>query len=439
MRRVYRRSLAATAMLAALSLGLEVPSAPALATGSANAGCTATQHSALESAMRRAYDGIRALPSYTGIGLLSPCGPIDVFVQGGDPSAHKTILSAGLLAGEFQFHSVRNSLATLLGVQDRIADDFGALRDGGLDVYRFWPDMTTGLERIELVNATPMQIAQLGLRYGLNDVQVVSIHNAQPVTPTADDAHDTPAFSAGDFIENSSASTQEIGLGYCTSAFGVHTGSGVTATHYALTAGHCSTDQNNNPITNTAWINAYDSDANGDPGGGLLPIGSVTKNLLGTNHLDASYIQSSTSTLVWQGQPIMNVQNSQFPATTALVGQTVCFNGGYDGEQCSATVQSTMYLGCWNVSGFAMPFCKEIEASRSDGNVLLGEGGSGGPIYGLGPEQYAMGVQSLGIGSARSCNHFTYRGTVCFSVGTFVDLPSILGAGGGVVNVPGNP
>lgn len=421
------------------------------ATGVAAAGgCSSSTHAHLELVMRAAYQHIEANPGYTGIALPEDCGAIDVYGTAGSASSIERALNSSTA---FRVHSVRNSLASLLKVQATITSQYSALRGRGLDIRRYWPDMTSGLERIEVEGATPAQLSALASEFGAA-VDPVAVKGAPTIAPARDPSNDiAPPYDGADFIEYTDAQTATEWL--CTGAFGLHdwTNNGLTENYFMLTAGHCSVstpgDQgcnagcNNQPISGTAWINAA-----GTPGlsGSLAPIGTVVGNSLG-NQIDGALISvaSRTSTQEWNGWYTSANLNAQWVSNRALAGQTACMNGAYEGENCGGVVQTTGYLGCLTVQNFSKPWCDTIEAKNTSGGVIGGEGDSGGGVIGLAPQQYSEGIISAESIENKSCPHFTWRGNVCSDTIFFTDLPSIINffAAGGYpqlqVNTPSSP
>lgn len=82
---------------------------------------------------------------------------------------------------EARFHAVPNDLIALERVQQRITGDFAMLRARAIVVYAYWPDMITGLEQIQLVNATPEQVEFVLTRYGSGLVHVASLRDPPPI------------------------------------------------------------------------------------------------------------------------------------------------------------------------------------------------------------------------------------------------------------------
>lgn len=129
---------------------------------------------------------IRGLPGYTGISLADPDGPIDVY--GTREGLPRLIEAAGMAAPEaaVRGHAVANDLATLLKVQAAIAADPDFFQRSDLHLYAWWPDMTTGFETVQLVDASPSQLALVEERFGSNLVRAVSVSNPPPIVLIAD-------------------------------------------------------------------------------------------------------------------------------------------------------------------------------------------------------------------------------------------------------------
>ena len=373
--------------------------------------CSQGLHATLVDEAKRANNRIENDGGFTGIALIAQCGPIDVYGTDANTAQFQLTTSGPDAIQHFRFHVVANSLTRLMAVQDTISLDFEGLAGQGMNIYRYWPDMTRGKERIEVIGAGSTVLSVLAGRYGSSYVDPVGVVAVARPRPTWDPSYDSPPWYGGDYIEWTDSGSYNL----CTEAFGLHAGS----TQYLLTAGHCSA-RNNSPITGESWINAvYDGNS---LIGSLSTVGSVVYNSLG-GQIDSALIQVSSSNQEWNGWYTSAYVNQQRTQSRAVVGETVCTNGAFEGTICSGVVQQSGYLGCQTVSGWPKPWCELIQATDPNGNVITGEGDSGGGVIGLGPLQYSEGTLSLENPDGLSCPHWTWRGNVCSSTAYFTDLP----------------
>jgi len=376
--------------------------------------CTDQLSSSFSDEMQRAYARIGNDPGYTGIALLAPCGPIDVYGPGGLNAGFQATTRGTDPIGDFRFHQVANGLQRLMQVQAAVSADFERLATQGVKIDRYWPDMTTGRERIEVADATTSVLAQLSAAYGPTFVDAVSVTQPVQRIPAYDPSNDSPPWYGADYIEWTDSGLYHL----CTEAFGLHNSS----SHFLLTAGHCSA-RNYVPITGETWINAV---YNGSSLiGSLGTIGSVVYNSLG-GQIDAALIQVSSSNYEWNGWYTSASLVHQYSQARAGVGARVCTNGAYEGTICSGVVQQSGYLGCITVGGFAKPFCETIQATNTSGGVIVGAGDSGGGVTSQGPTLFSHGIISAENNDAKSCPHWTWRGNVCSSTVYFTDLPFVI-------------
>jgi hypothetical protein len=362
-----RKSLAAVSAAVIAQAGLLFGDASS-ASASATATCSDQAYSSFVAEMRHAYDRISTDPAFAGIALLSRCGPIDIYATSALDATFQTSARAADPIGNFRFHRVSNGLVRLFQVQQAITSDFERLRTEGTAIFRYWPDMTTGRERIEVADATASQLSSLVGRYGAQYVDAVSVSRPALPIPTYDPSNDSPPWYGGDYIEWTDSGLEHD----CSEAFGVHN----SQHQFLLTAGHCSA-RGTTPITGESWINAVTSDQYGDLSGSLTNMGTVVYNSLG-GEVDSALIQTSSYKQEWFGWYTSAHVVYQAGAARAGVGQTVCVNGAYEGTICSGVVQQSGYLGCQYVSGYAHPWCDLIQATNSGGSVIVGEGDSGG-------------------------------------------------------------
>lgn len=263
-----------TALLAGIGLVVIGTQAVSAAASQGTNSCGSI-YNQLDRDMHTAYDRAVSDSAFTGIALRGACGPIDVYLSSLSPAAPLSTIGA-LSPTEFSFHQVRASLGTLLSIQDRITSNLDVLKQTGLAVYAYWPDMTTGLETLQVAAATPYQ-QELVVRLFGPDTVLRVVPNPVPLRLLADRANEAPPFNGGDFIENLKASF----LIDCTGGVGAHQVTSVNGvnytTFYMVTNGHCSVDASGNPgVTGNYFRNAYDD--NGTITGSQAPIGQVTAN-----------------------------------------------------------------------------------------------------------------------------------------------------------------
>jgi hypothetical protein len=134
-----------------------------------------------QGALRAAAEAIRGLPGFTGIALLDPDGPVEIYGTAHELPKLMSAARAAASTGRFRGHKVRNDLQPLFGVQAKITADFSTLIESGFRLYRYWPDMASGLEVVELINATSAETASFERRYGSEFVRAVTVTNPPPI------------------------------------------------------------------------------------------------------------------------------------------------------------------------------------------------------------------------------------------------------------------
>lgn len=412
-----------TVVIMATAMG--VPARRALASSSrlpvSASGCQRSEYATLDAAMRTIYDQISQDPDYTGIALLTRCGPIAIYST--SPTRYASAVAAAKLSpGMIQLHPVASSFVSMLRVQSTITAAIPRLERLGIDVRNYWPDMTTGIERMDVSSLTSSQRGQVDSMFGSSvDVQAA---NGPPITLTANRQSDSKPFNAGDFIYYEASTF----VNDCTSGLAAHTGSGTSETYYMITAGHCSADANDNPITGTTWANGYYDGTSFH--GSKAKIGTVTANSLGSQHVDGALIKvastAKTSKYVWVGGSPGATLYGQETIQRALAGETACPDGAFEGWTCTSTIQQSGYLGCLNIPPNTL--CDTINAVAPSGSPVVGAGDSGGPVL---DTNQGQGVTLVGINSAEdiqglACHAYTWRGAVCSSSSYYTDLTDIL-------------
>jgi hypothetical protein len=214
-------------------------------------------------------------------------------------------------------------------------------------------------------------------------------------------AFDSSPFAGADFIGS--------GRAFCTSGFGVS----ITGSRHVVTAGHCGVDP---------WNNYTSLD-------GQTPYGSG--HTLGTSYSDTWNTPADLDQMLLPatGTPQMWVGNSYKADHTAVVkaslnppvGAQVCPNGAFEGTACYGTVQSSPYNGCTTIQeGTAtVKTCHVFEAKQPSGQVIVGEGDSGGPV--VIPTYTGQTITSVKVAGVitgehtekKTCPQFAWRGKVC--------------------------
>lgn len=160
-----------------------VPIATAVGAPHPGSTCSGVSQQQIASAMQEVYARISESPWFTGIAASGNCGPVDVYMTRVDPAVVTAALG-GLSPVGYRFHKVAHDLKTLLAVQDEITRAYSALSAQGMRIYRYWPDMTTGMERVELTDASPAQLREISRLFGASLVDPVTIHDPVEIGAT---------------------------------------------------------------------------------------------------------------------------------------------------------------------------------------------------------------------------------------------------------------
>lgn len=387
------------------------------------------QHELLQvaSAMRTAD------PDYAGVALDSRAGVVNLYLTSSSAAVRTRILR-GVPAGLrtlVHVHQVPESQAALQGFLADTSTAVRRLNARRVPVQSWWPDFQHGVIGVVLYkpSATQLRLARAALAgipvsLTTTTVRIVPTSlatrraHAAPAsfsncTGVLNRACDTPAWAGGDFIDDQSYA--------CTDSWPVVIGS----SYYLLTAGHCD-------VAGKTWLNGY-STTSVSIGSGTT-IGAGASNALQTSaNLDAQLLPVATATgvvpSVWTGSYPQNSITQLLGNTSPVVGTVICNDGAFEGTICGAPVsqvntcvnnQSLDYGGTAN-------FCSLDVASLPTGQVLTGQGDSGGPDYVAGPGGvFAAGLNSLENDDGLACPAFTNRNNVCSSTSYFTTTTAIL-------------
>lgn len=158
---------------------------------------------------------------------------------------------------------------------------------------------------------------------------------------------------------------------------------------YLISAGHCPNNDGNGAAVTNGTSNSW------CPGAyAYTPMGSVTSNLLISQHLDVMAIMNSSSTgSMWVGSScIGSGERSVAFATSSSAGSNVGFSGVRSGQQTGVVTSSP--AGCYF---FPFEACAVYQATSSAEARLCTPGDSGGPAFGY---YTSWSVAAAGIISA---------------------------------------
>lgn len=333
-------------------------------------------------------------------------------------------------------HHVRYGQAALNTYMADVAAITSRLTAAGVPVQSWWPDFENSAIAVSLYRPTPAQQRQADLALAGLPARITTASTRVEPIPAAtaapeagaslrpligsNSAYDSSPWAGGDFIYTQLTSTE---LGLCTDSWPVT----ISSTSYVLTAGHCRTTAQG--ASGAAWYNGgvNNSDA---VFGSETKIGAAWDNTLSNDHLDAQVIAASADPYVWSNYYPDNNTTAVTGSTTPPVGASVCDDGAYEGTICGATISSANYNACINSSDGEM--CHLYQASKPAGEVLIGQGDSGGPDYeAIYSGQYVADATGVGLNSLESaeslaCPAYTWRGNVCSDTMYFTSLPAIL-------------
>ena len=98
-----------------------------------------------------------------------------------------------------------------------------------------------------------------------------------------------------------------------------------------------------------------------------------------STHLDQMLLPATGTPQMWVGDSYKTDNTAVVKASlNPPVGAHVCPNGAYEGTACYGTVQSSPYDGCAYFG--KVKTCHAFAAIQPSGNVIVGEGDSGGPV-----------------------------------------------------------
>jgi hypothetical protein len=140
-------------------------------------------------------------------------------------------------------------------------------------------------------------------------------------------------------------------------------------------------------------------------------MGSISERDTGSGGLDAELQQVSSSDLLYTGAPGDTQRAIISGRTTNVDGDQVCADGAYEGEVCSAVIQSHGDCVTLDTGRYV---CEIAKAKRSDNTPVTGPGDSGGPIFEFsGSNLLVVGTDTGQIGSSVNCTSPYSQGYTC--------------------------
>ncbi|MDZ5444384.1 hypothetical protein U2F26_16815 [Micromonospora sp. 4G57] len=195
---------------------------------------------------------------------------------------------------------------------------------------------------------------------------------AAAATPTR--LLDVTPYYSGNRIYRTYTQNGQNWVTQCTTAFVVASGS----TRQMATAGHCGP-------TGSVWNQGYlDTSTNTLYRTGTM--GTVGRVEWGNNRMDAEVIGGGS---YWAGAVYTGPYNSSYAygvagSTSLAVGQSVCSDGSFTGENCGVRVSAINACLDLNDNGTIVHVCNQAMADATGPNYLIVQhGDSGGPVYKL--------------------------------------------------------
>lgn len=342
---------------------------------------------------------------FGGVFLTNEASHIDVYVTGRtDGVASKLASALGLPLGELSVLTTPTTEAQQNALNAFVSQEYVTLRDTGIDLVAWRPDVRTGHEQIELVDATDSERQALAKEFGPN-VDVVSIRPEER-PELLDRQNDTAPWNGGDFIHST-------GNGYatdCTSGIPMHNPGGgqymLTAAHCFLTTGH----------PNAGGGLTVDLGSYGLQWGNLnTAIGNVTNVGVSLTNpgtwsgIDTTLISTTGSDVLYTGAT-QNASRSVISGSLGSPGGAqVCTDGAFEGQYCSeivATNSTVTFQNC-DEYGDTCVFSNIIGATGTN-TQDVGEGDSGGPMVRYsGSAMYVVGTITGGYGTQVTCGNYS--------------------------------
>ena len=406
-----RFSLAAVVVVSALTLTLAI-SGPASADRLARVqrfaavvppGATTDVTRIAEDADCRAQ---RYADLFGGMQLTAHRSHAVVFLTSLQPAVERAIEGSSPRS-DFTFVRTQHSLAWLLALERRIARDNRPLAASGIHLVMWGPDISTGRERLDVVDLTRQDADELALRYGSENLLLRSVPPKSYPILAVDRGHDLPPWNGGDFIT-------DVTTGDCSSGFGVTDSSGE---QYLLTAGHCYPV--GDAVLNGAVTQNY---------GTFTSMGTVSANSfsaqLDAELVDTSVLGSSRITFIGSSTSPQEAINSG--TASNIAGNQVCQDGAFEGQICGLVIQSGGPM-CINESepgGPTSTVCEIYQANNPSGGIAVGQGDSGGPVISFnGTPMYGNGIVTALGGNITNCPTWQVQpGRICGSELFYTDL-----------------
>ena len=367
-----------------------------------------------------------------GVSVNTHAGIVNVYLARG--AGGRTAVAAAVparQAGLVRVHRVPLSGAALSAAMARAGSVAGRLAAGRVPVQSWWRDFTRGVIVVSLYRPTAAQkaaavraLAGIPARVTATRVKIAPIPAVTAPAATGraaalvghNRAFDTSPFAGGDFID----STFGGFFHFCTDSWPIKFG----GKQYITTAGHCAP-------AGHKWI-VLTLNKNKQPLGNRKVVGIGAKNRLKTrHHLDVQVLPTANVASVWSGKVLNNNLSAVRSHFIAPVGTKVCNDGAYEGTVCGAKIVKSHFDSCVVTSDGKM--CHLYMAHKPAGEVLIGQGDSGGPDYvvlrtsgGLVTRVKGIGLNSLETVANLNCPFFKWRGPVCSNTMLFTGLNAIL-------------
>jgi hypothetical protein len=381
---------------------------------------------------------------YLGDALTNNETQLIVYLTTLDPSV-EAAFNALSPDSPIDFVRTANSEETLAAVQSQITSAAPQLEAEGIHLNTWGGGLNaTGKIIITVDDLTSAQQSQLYQEFGTSAVTVEASTPSDTLHLLTGRVSDFSPWNAGD----------EIGANYppglmdeCSTAFGIQSS---FIGQEILTAGHCFPKlQNvyNEEIGASGW----------NPSSGAPIEGAITNQAQTNNTIDSEIMSGTPSGFVWGGPINSPISLAVQGYTTNPVGDGICTDGALEGEYGSNS--SPVYCGPGTGTGFILitdngtedgqnglcgsseyatatsPYhvvdtvCHLVKAVSSDGEPIVGNGDSGGPVFRFtnsGADLYAVGEIDMGFNPVSCVNNLYPTGRGCYSTVEYTAMNSIL-------------
>lgn len=359
--------------------------------------------------------GILSFPNnFVSVSENAATSNITVYVTSPNLQMMFTMRSLSTVAS-INYVVVPDSRSALDAMNNTVTQSWQALRDAGVTMNIWHPELLTGKEYIGVLNLTSDQLNTIQQMFGPNVVDVQSL-TADQIPVMTSRTFDTAPWDGGDNLHDTTNNSD------CSAGFGVT----VNGTKQLLTAAHCF--QSGDQIVNGMGSN-----------GSQTFIGYVGQRDLAWTGTDTELIPSNSSNMIQTGvigSPAVSYVNGW---ASNPAGYQVCESGAFSGAVCGITIALDTVYGdpgtCLTVYVDGLPRieCHLIHANAAPGMIANQSGNSGGPVYRfIGSSLAAVGIISGSTpGNTVPC---VYNSTLCFNDIYYTSIDATLSKWGASLN-----